>query len=550
MLNNSKIGKDEIGVLILLAAFIFGAWFRIMPAWMAGFPVNDGGMFYTMILDLQTNHYIAPLFTTYNHTSIPFAYPPLGFYIGAGISDLLSVSPLAIIRWLPGIINALSIPAFYFFAKEVLNNKFQSAFAALVYAMIPHLTSWLSMGGGLTRSLGMLFMLLTLGYVHRVFTKSDTHSIWGAIVFGGLTVLSHTEAPIYTIAIALYIWAMKNRSLKGFLHGILIALGVLVIAAPWYGMVIHRHGMEPFLSISQTGVHSLDAIFKVLNINILTEEPYLGLLGVLGILGIAALAAKKDYFIPLMLLVIFLAQPRSAHVMGNIPLAMAAGFFFTEVVLPGISTIQTGSKKLTAFLVILIIYLFSNSMYYGLGLSGRHLSEPERVAMQWIEKNTPEDSKFLVITGDQNAFCDPINEWFPSLAKRESLTTVQGSEWLLGDDFPKNMAQIHSLQGCIDEGVECITHESDALGKSFDYIYVSIAPTTKNCESSDQSTRTTRGSITALESTQDYSVVYRSEKVALFEKNKRQNQGCSLSFIFHSVTSTTAPMNHKGTHQK
>lgn len=518
MLNKSKLSQDEVGVLILLAAFIFGAWFRLMPVWMAGFPINDGGMFYTMILDLQANHYIAPLFTTYNHTSIPFAYPPLGFYVGAGISDLFNISPLAVIRWLPGIFNALCVPAFYFFAKEVLKYKFQSAIATLVYVMTPHLTSWLSMGGGLTRSLGMLFMLLTLGYVHRVFAQNNKQSIWGAVIFGGLTVLSHTEAPIYTIAIALYIWVMKSRSQKGVLRGIIIAVGVLIIAMPWYGMIVYRHGVKPFVSIAQTGVHSLDAVFKVLNISILTEEPYLGLLGALGILGIAALITKKDYFIPLMLLVIFLAQPRSAHVMGNIPLAMAAGFFFTEIVLPGISTIQTGSKKLTAFLVVLIIYLFSNSMYYGLGLSGRHLSEPERVAMQWIEKNTPVDSKFLIITGDQNAFCDPINEWFPSLTKRESLTTVQGSEWLLGDDFQKNMAQIHSLQGCIDEGPECLTRESASLGKSFDYVYVSIASTTKNCELSDSSTRTTRGLITALESTQGYSVVYRSEKVALFEK--------------------------------
>jgi asparagine N-glycosylation enzyme membrane subunit Stt3 len=73
---------------------------------------------------------------------------------------LLNVSLLAVIRWLPGIVNALCIPAFYFFAKEALNNNIQSAIAALVYAMTPHLTSWLSMGGGLTRSFGMLFMYL------------------------------------------------------------------------------------------------------------------------------------------------------------------------------------------------------------------------------------------------------------------------------------------------------------------------------------------------------------------------------------------------------
>jgi hypothetical protein len=138
--------------------------------------------------------------------------------------------------------------------------------------------------------------------------------------------------------------------------------------------------------------------------------------------------------------------------------------------------------------------------------------------MQWIEKNTLEDSKFLVITGDQNAFCDPTNEWFPSLSKRESLTTVQGSEWLLGNDFGRNMIQIHNLQSCIDEGMECFARESNLFGKPFDYVYISIAPNTKNCGLSDSSARTIRGLITAFESAQEYSTAYRSEKVVLFEK--------------------------------
>ena len=232
-----------------------------------------------MILDLQANHYAAPLFTTYNDASIPFAYPPLGFFVGAGLSDLLNVSPLAIIRWLPGIVNAICIPAFYFFANEALDNKLQSAIATLIYATTPHLTSWLSMGGGLTRSFGMLFMLLTLGYTYRVFTQNSKSDILYAAIFGGLTVLSHTEAPLYTIAIAIYIWAMKSRSLPGVFNGLLIAIGVLIIAGPWYGTVIAEHGMEPFLSIMQTGSHTPFAIFKVLNINDITEEPYLVLLG-------------------------------------------------------------------------------------------------------------------------------------------------------------------------------------------------------------------------------------------------------------------------------
>jgi hypothetical protein len=374
------------------------------------------------------------------------------------------------------------------------------------------------MGGGLTRSFGMLFMLLTLGYTYRVFTKNRKRDILYAIIFGGLTVLSHTEAPLYTIAIAIYIWVMKSRSLKGFFYGIVIAFGVLIIAGPWYGMVISRHGMEPLLSIAQTGSHTPNAILKVLNINYLTDEPYLGLLGTLGILGIALLTAKKDYFLPIMLPIIFLAQPRSAHIMGNIPLAMAAGFFVTEIILPGIPTIQAGNKRLTAFLAILAVYLLSNSIYYGVSLSGQHLSDFERDAMHWVENSTLEESTFLVITGDQNAFCDMINEWFPSITKRESLTTVQGSEWLLGNNFGKNMIHLHEMQSCVDEGLECFTHAANQLGKPFDYVYISIAPATQNCRIPDVAPRTTRGLIIAMENAPEYSTAYRSTKVVIFEK--------------------------------
>ncbi len=514
-----RLNTNEQATLILLFAFIFGAWFRLMPALLAGFPINDGGMFYTMIRDLQANHYIAPMFTTYNHGFIPYAYPPLGFYVGAFLSDILNISPMVILRWLPGFVNALCIPAFYFFAKEILKDKFQSAVATLVYALIPHLTSWHSMGGGLTRSFGMLFMLITLVYVHRMFEQEDVKNLWKAALFGGLTTLSHPEAPIYTTAIALFIWVMKSRSLKGALNGMLIALGVLLIAGPWYATVLYQHGLEPFKSISQTGAHSFSAILKLFNIHLLTEEPYLGILSVLGVLGVGALVVKNDYFIPLMLVVIFWAQPRSAHIMGNVPLAMAAGFFITEVVLPGLLKLQTNKKALTAFFIIAGLYIFRNSVSYANSLSEWVLPEPERNAMQWVGDHTPEGSKFLVISGDTNAFCDPVNEWFPALSNRRSLTTVQGSEWLLNDGFGNNMIQIQELQACMNDGLECFTRELKNFDGTFDYVYISAAPAVKDCRAPGLSAKIARRFVKELESAGKFLVAYHSEKVVIL-KNK------------------------------
>ncbi len=513
-----RLTQNEKASLILIFAFIFGAWFRIMPAWMAGFPISDGGMFYTMILDLQKNGYAPPLFTSYNQLNIPFAYPPLGFYIGAFLNDFFDIPVIEILRWLPGIVNAFTLPAFYFFAKAILKDKFQTALAVLVFAFIPHLTSWNGMGGGLTRSFGMFFMLLTLGYASRMFETGAKKFIPGAAVFGGLTVLSHTEAPIYAIVIALALWLVKSRQWKGLLDGIMVAAGVLLIGGGWYGMVFLRHGLSPFQSISQTGAHSFLSIFKILNIAALTEEPYLGLLGALGTLGIASLILKKEYFIPLMMIVIFIVQPRSAHMAGNIPLAMAAGFFAAEILLPAVS--RLGERK-TAFIFILAVYALGNSLFYATDLSKRILQPSEQAAMLWVKENTPKESAFLVISGDPNAFCDPITEWFPALAKRKSVTTIQGTEWLFFDAFNGYALQSHRVQACIDEGLDCLNREAEALGKPFDYVYVSISPATKNCELADSTSFTTRGLILSLEDSPAYEKVHQSSGAVIFEKRKK-----------------------------
>ena len=526
-MQKQKLSADDMGMLVLLTAIIFGTWFRMMPALRAGFPINDGGMFYTMIQDLRANHYIPPLYTTYNNLNIPFVYPPLGLYLAAAISDLFNLTtPLAVIQWLPGIINALCIPVFYLFANELLRDKLQGAISTLVYSFIPYTAAWHSMGGGLTRAPGEFFMLLALTYIHRVFTEESQSDVWGAIVFSSLVTLSHTEAPLYTIAIALYIWAMKSRSIKGLLNGVLIAIGVLVLSSPWYGWIIYKHGFTPLISASQTGFHSIGSILRLINIDFVTGEPFLDLLGALSILGMAILITKRNFFVPGVLIIVYLAEPRSAHIIANIPLALAAGVFIVEVLLPAIARIQEqGINNLgpkvrytwVTFLFVLIPYLFSNAISYGLFISEMHVSKAERDAMQWAANNTPKDSKFLVITGEPNGFCDSTSEWFPALANRQSLGTLQGNEWLKGKAFGEYATQIRNLQACSKKGLDCILQEEVHFHPGFDYLYISTNLPAITCNIKDDPD-STRGLILELENSAHFKNVFRSEEVMIFSK--------------------------------
>lgn len=525
-MKNKKISEDDVAVLILIFAVLFGTWLRLFPIWLAGFPLNDGGMFYVMIQDLLSNQYSIPIYTTYNNLNIPFTYPPLGFYLGAMLTDILNLdTPLLIIQWLPGILNSICILAFYLFAKEITQNKLQSAIATLVFSLTPHMTSWFSMGGGLTRSLGAIFMLMALTFIYKVFVNESKKDIWGAILFSGLTTLSHTESPLYTVIIAIYIWIMKSRSFRGMSHGLLIASGTFLLISSWLISVINSHGISPFTSASQTGLHSFSSFFRILNIDFVTEEIYLDLFGVAGVLGIALLVSRKNFFIPGMFLVTFLFLPRSAHTLGNIPLAIASGFLITEILVPSIHTpriaVDEKSKisqyKPLLFLLVLTPFILGNSLYYSILLSNKHVSEESRNAMQWIKETTPTQSVFLVISGEINGFCDSTSEWFPALTNRKSLATLQGNEWLLGNLFGEFISSIQNFQACKHKGIECIISESKDFSTDFDYLYIQNHPSTFDCNPANASF-SPESLIRELEQSPQFQSVYISEEVIIFQK--------------------------------
>jgi hypothetical protein len=516
--SGSKLNPNEIGNLILFAALLFGTVFRFFPVWLADFPINDGGMFYVMMKDLQVNHFIPPVFTTYNNLNIPFAYPPLALYIGAGISSLFNISLIGILQWLPPLTNSLCVLIFYFLSRELLEDKFKSAIATLIFALTPHLSTWLSAGGGLTRSFGTLFMMLTVMYSYRLFAKNNSKAIWGIIIFGSLTVLSHTESTIFAIAIPIYIWIFKSHSAKSALQGGLIALGVLALAGPWYGWIVYRHGFETLLSALTTGGQTIWSVLRLINIDIITEEPYLDLLGVLGVLGMIILLVKKQYFIPLMLIMIYIVEPRSAHTIGNIPLAIAGTIFLVDILFSALSKIdETQNRGIKIFLIISIPYLLVNSIYQGFMLSQNHVSKGERTAMQWVKENTIKDSQFLVITGETEAMCDSSSEWFPALAERKSLSTLQGREWILGRQFGEFISHRINLQNCIDENLACLNREAKYFGTDYNYIYLSIKTPTSNCKAIDLSNKIMRGLVIALENAIDYSIAYHTEDAVVFE---------------------------------
>ncbi|MCH8137728.1 MAG: glycosyltransferase family 39 protein, partial [Proteobacteria bacterium] len=126
-----------------------------------------------MIEDLRANSYVPPAFSSYNGGEIPFAYPPLGFYLGALLSALPGIDTLRALQLLPLAASTLTVAAVYPLARRLLRDDRTALLAVLAFALLPRAYNWEVMGGGVTRGVGLLFAVLALSALYDVYARNE-----------------------------------------------------------------------------------------------------------------------------------------------------------------------------------------------------------------------------------------------------------------------------------------------------------------------------------------------------------------------------------------
>ncbi len=526
--------QEQAGSLIAMAAILFGGWVRLLIPWMAGFPINDGGLFYVMLKAVQANGLRIPLYISYNGLSIPFAYPPLGFYVGAIVADLFRVDAIKVLQWLPAAVLVGTLPAFYALAKAMLGTSFRAGIATLMYAFTPRAITWQIMGGGLTRSFGQLFLILALAAIYLTFEHSTRRRLILSILFSSLVVLSHPEAALQTAGIAILFWLFKGRAKQSALHALVIGAGTLVLTSIWWIPAIVHFGAGTLIAAAQTGQHNLLALLTPVLLNFV-DEPLLTLVAVLALIGFAFELSRRRPLIPLWIFAPFLIEPRSAPTYAMIPLAMLAGIALAEIILPGLVNLPGNISSsasfnmmrctpVVVFLAYVGVYMFAQTSYYGVQVARTALSPDTRAAFGWIRNNTAAGSRFLVLTGNTSAelFCDAPVEWFPALAERASVSTIQGREWEPGNQFGTVAADSQAASACLstDLPLSCIEKLTSRPGSplAYDYLYVAKkAPILSNCRATGVSERG-ETLIGELSASSRYTEVYQTAESAVFRR--------------------------------
>jgi hypothetical protein len=511
--------KLDWSSLFLFTALLFGAVVRFMPAVSNGFPLNDGGMFYTMIRNLQANHYVLPQFTTYNFANIPFAYPPLGFYIAASLSDLLPVSALQILLWLPALVNTLSILAFYKLAEQLLPTRMSASLAALVYALSSSAFVWQVMGGGITRAFGMLFLILFLWQAIQLFKEYSHKKLALTILFGACAVLSHPQTALHAVLGGMLLFLFYGRNKRGIISALLVGTGVALLTAPWWGTVFLRYGFEPFLSAGRTSQRTLESYFALLKFNGLNDIIFIPTL-LFMLIGIWITFKRREFFLLAWALLAYLIDPRGGDGIALLAESMLAGMGLLKLS-AWISRSDSEQPEGVMMKRVSQILVFGTVFYFILAASISDFQlintslKPEDLKMiEWVNSNVEDGKTFLLSTGREFSMSDPMQEWFPALTKQHSATTMQGLEWTLSEKFFPWYEQLMSFQHCAD--MACVSQWSKSNSVDYDYLIVTIPA--KNDES--EFGKSLRSLALSIRASDLLLLVYESKTVLVFEVKK------------------------------
>jgi hypothetical protein len=495
--HSSVAGGAKLAFIFVTFATVIGLFVRVVAPLQASFPLNDGGLFYVMIRDIQQNGYALPAYTSYNYLNLPFAYPPLAFYVAAILSDLTRIDLLDILRLLPAFVSGLCVPVFYLLAKQISTSEIQAVLPTFAFALLPRTFDWAIMGGGITRSFGLLFALLTMVFAFRFYAYQERRATWLCILFGTLVVLTHPEATIHTAITALIFFLWKDRTRRGLMLSFGIAAAILVLSAPWWGTVLSRHGLGPFLaSLNAARQNSFNQLVGLVVFFrfLFADEPYLTILSSIGAIGFFASLNRKQGLAPVWLFAIHFIEPRGGTLYMMIPLSLLVGFGLDAVILPGLNTVEAQSrhpakendpvningrdlilplgKAARTFLILLFIYSTFSAYSIGSGIYENFtLKQADLAAFEWIKQNTPTDSEFLLLTG-QLPLRDAWSEWFPVLAERRSQATVFGYEWINDGKFGRRIEAYNALQACSYDDANCLDAWDRESIYPFSYVYI------------------------------------------------------------------------------
>lgn len=425
------------------------------------YPAFGAGLYSEIAAQLAANGYVPPArIPGYTADGVPFAYPPLQFYLLAVLLDL-GGDPVAIAEVLPSVGVLAALFPTYLLARDVTESRPAGTAAAAMVAVHPQILQWHISAGGVVRAFAFLYALTSIYAGYHVFGTGSRRAIaLGAVSFG-LTVLTHPTYALFVVVSYLVFWVAEDRSATGLLRGATVGTGGVLIAGPWLGWVVTTHGLDIFAAAAGThggiggGADELAGVSTYV---------------LVALVAAVALAVRREYLLPAWLVAAELSfqQPRFAHTVASLVFP-AVG---VTLVRNGdwLERPATGDLDVRALAAaVLVVWTLGGGTYLAYEMTlvtdpstPEFLDDEAVEAMEWVAEETDEDATF-VVAGD-------AAEWFPASTDRTLLLGPWGVEWVSARAYDRHLDSFINLSTC--QSADCVETTTEFLDQRPDYVYV------------------------------------------------------------------------------
>ncbi|WP_435115371.1 glycosyltransferase family 39 protein [Halolamina sp. C58] len=430
------------------------------------YPAYGAGLYLRIAETIAANGYASPAeITGYTADGVPFAYPPLQFYVLAVLLDL-GADPIGLARVLPSVGVLAGIVPVYLLARDYAGSRPAGALAGVAVALNPQLLQWHVSAGGVVRAFAFCYALTAIYAGHRALDHDSQRAVAVGALAVGATVLTHPTYSLFVVVTYVLLWGVRDRSVAGFTRSAAVGLGAALLASPWLLWVTSTHGIGVLTGAAGThggvggGVSTL--------VGALSSFTALPLLGAAYLLW-----ARREWFLAAWTLAaeLLFAQPRFVFAVGSVVAAVAAvdvarrlPALNGRVSLPG--TGAAGRREVAAAACLLLAsvaggtYLAHEMTLASDPSTPEFLDDEDVAAMDWAERETAPDATFVVL-GD-------AAEWFPALADRTILVGPWGVEWRGPDAYATQLASFEAVSRC--DSAACVEGELAAVGADPEYV--------------------------------------------------------------------------------
>ncbi len=494
----TKLSSTSILKLLLLFVILTGILFRTWHLFFAplDLPYHFGGLYAEFSQQIFESGYRLPeSIPFYSEGGIPFAYPPLPFYVTAFLTGTLALPEVEVINVLPPFVGALSTLTFYWLARALGFARRAAIGALTFFALLPAAYDEVLFGDGLSEAFGLLAIggfAAALAWLER---RKTALSAASAGILGGLCVLA-SPGSAYGAAFTVILFSLHALSCtepKGRIRLVVLlgiaALTMIAVTAPYFVAVATNHSLGIFATT--VGDHYADSPLSILRSFKNTLLRFSASEGgdfarfwdaILLASAVYALLERRDWLLPAWMVALLLI-PREGTWLASVPGSLMAGQFMAHEVLPRIkhaldSILFNSRNHLLRFAVFcLLTYLGFHIVYLLYAHPGWAYVLPRRVspvqiteetveALAWGEKNLPADARIVVLYNGN------VEDWTPHYVRRTVVNMVYGTEW-----EPEERRQAQKLNEALKEcdSLQCVAESITVAEMSYSTVYLFLS---------------------------------------------------------------------------